>query len=80
MPPDRKPNPPAGSPRRSGPPRWIDALAVGSEFATTLVVLVLVGWWLDRAFQTTPLLLVVGVVLGFVSGLWRMIRQAKRFL
>ena len=39
------------------------------------------GLWLDKKFGTSPWLVIVGVFLGFASGMlgfWRAIQQAER--
>ena len=36
-----------------------------------------VGWWLDQRFATTPWLTLLGVALGFSSGLWELLKLAK---
>lgn len=36
-----------------------------------------VGWWLDQRFKTTPWLTLLGVALGFSSGLWELLKLAK---
>jgi ATP synthase protein I len=38
----------------------------------------LIGWVLDKAFDTGHLLLVVGLVLGTVGGFWSIIKMANR--
>mgnify|MGYP006256021051 CR=1 FL=1 len=38
-----------------------------------------VGLWLDRSFDSSPLWLVVMLCLGFTAGLWNVIRWAKGY-
>ena len=38
----------------------------------------LIGWVLDKAFDTGHLLLVVGLVLGTIGGFWSIIKMANR--
>ena len=38
----------------------------------------LIGWVLDKAFDTGHLLLVVGLVLGTVGGFWSIFKMANR--
>jgi F0F1-type ATP synthase assembly protein I len=35
------------------------------------------GWWADRSFGTAPILLLVGLVLGFASFVMRLVRMRK---
>jgi ATP synthase protein I len=38
----------------------------------------LIGWVLDKAFDTGHLLLIVGLVLGTIGGFWSIIKMANR--
>ena len=40
---------------------------------------VLVGWWLDKKFATTPLWLIVGLCLGLLSTALDIYQLLKRF-
>lgn len=42
-----------------------------------LVVPVLIGYWLDRRWGTLPLLIIVGVILGFVTATLSLLQLAK---
>ena len=46
---------------------------LGGLFGGTLI-----GWVLDKAFDTGHLLLIVGLVLGTVGGFWSIIKIANR--
>ena len=54
-------------------------LTVGITFALTVTGLLLLGYWADRRLGTSPLLLIVGTLLGTgLGGFWayqRVIRQ-----
>ena len=39
-------------------------LGTGLQFATTIVVGTLGGWWLDEKLSTSPLLLIAGMLFG----------------
>ena len=59
---------------------WALASA-GTELAGGVVVLALLGWWLDRRWGTSPWLLLLGTLLGAVGGvynLWKMGRRVFR--
>jgi F0F1-type ATP synthase assembly protein I len=63
-------------PRRSGPQDEFDAqrgyaryATLGLQFAASLAFFLWLGWWVDGKFSTTPIFLLVGLLLGFVSGL-----------
>jgi len=36
----------------------------------------LIGYWIDRRLGTKLLFLVVGVILGFATGMWQLIKLA----
>ncbi|MBI5866038.1 MAG: AtpZ/AtpI family protein, partial [Planctomycetes bacterium] len=58
--------------------RWhTDRFAgMGLEFGSGIAGFVLLGWWIDRSFNTEPVALVTGAVLGSVGGLYVLIRRA----
>jgi ATP synthase protein I len=51
------------------------AAAVGAEFAGTVIVMVALGWWLDRYFGSSPWFLLGLVLVGMAGGVYRMIRK-----
>jgi len=59
--------------------QWI-LLAAASQLAVLAAGGLLGGLWLDQKFSTTPLLGLIGLVMGFVSGglfVARMLRTEK---
>ena len=75
MPPER-PEQPAVEPERVRLGKEYGRLAgVGMQFGITIVVLALGGYWLDQQFGTYPLLLIVGVFLGFVGGTISLVKR-----
>ncbi len=50
----------------------------GMEFIGGVLAGALLGWFVDRLFDSAPFGLVVFMLLGFVSGLRSAIRSAKR--
>jgi F0F1-type ATP synthase assembly protein I len=57
---------------------WAKLAGIGFEFIAAILVLGGAGWWLDQKLATQPWLLIVGIALGFMLGLWIMIRAASR--
>jgi len=53
-------------------------VGMGLEFAATVAALGLLGWFLDRRWNTSPWLLVAGIVVGFAAGLMTLIRAAAK--
>lgn len=52
---------------------------LGTELAGGIVGFVLLGWWIDRKFGTSPTWLIVGSVLGGVGGMVHLIKRAIAF-
>ena len=48
---------------------------MGVQYAATILVLTLLGIWLDDRAGTAPLLLLVFLLMGFVGATWSLIRQ-----
>ena len=51
---------------------------VGFEFIAEVGGLTLIGWWLDRTFETSPWYTLAGVTIGFSFGIYRLVSFAKR--
>ncbi len=50
---------------------------LGFAFITTLGVLTVAGYFLDRALGTIPLFLLIGLAVGFAGGLYYVYRALK---
>ena len=50
--------------------------SLGLEFGAGIVGFVLVGYWIDRGFNTAPVGLITGAVLGCIGGLYVLIRRS----
>ncbi len=61
--------PPEGAARLAG---------LGVELAAAVGGACLLGYWIDRRFETSPWGLVICAILGIVGGLYNMIRQAMQ--
>jgi F0F1-type ATP synthase assembly protein I len=57
---------------------WHRLAGVGFEFVVALVLFGFLGRWLDGKAGTAPWLMVAGFCVGFVAGLWLLIRTANR--
>jgi F0F1-type ATP synthase assembly protein I len=68
----------------SPPPRDLPGLAafaaLGSTIAGTVAVFVVLGILADDAFKTSPLCLVIGLVLGVAAATASTIALARRYL
>jgi F0F1-type ATP synthase assembly protein I len=72
--------PPDGNKR--GDVSWRQALGtVGLALAipSMIGVPILVGWWLDRTFGTSPVWLIVGLAVGVLSTALDIYKLLKRF-
>ena len=75
---DRGPKPPVAQP--AGPSAWGVGTRVGVELLSALVVALAMGWGLDRWLHTSPLFLVVFVLLGGAAGVanvWRLMAPKR---
>lgn len=57
-------------------PGWVRHSGVGLELAAALAGFALIGYWIDRWYETEPWGLVIGVILGLVGGLYNLVRQS----
>ena len=60
----------------SGRPAWLKATGVGVEFAGAVAGFTLVGYWIDRKYETSPWGVLIGVSLGLVGGMYNMVRDS----
>ncbi|MFH0983728.1 MAG: AtpZ/AtpI family protein [Planctomycetota bacterium] len=63
---------------RDKPPKrvssWMRYAGVGIDCAAAMAGFALIGYWIDRHYQTKPWGLVIGAVLGLVGGTYNLIR------
>jgi ATP synthase protein I len=64
----------------SGAAAWRIGLRLGVEMVSALVVALAIGYGLDRAFGTKPILLLVSLPLGVAAGVLNVWRQFGREL
>jgi len=48
---------------------WSGLLSLGLVAAMTIVVGFALGWWADRLFDTSPILVLVGIGLGVAASI-----------
>ncbi|MCL2701125.1 MAG: AtpZ/AtpI family protein [Phycisphaerae bacterium] len=58
--------------------RMMRYATAGIELAIIFALWVLLGWWLDNRWGTSPALILTGAVVGFALGMYRMVRDAQR--
>jgi len=57
-------------------PEWLRFSGVGLEFAAAVAGFALVGWWVDRRWNTSPWGLLIGAALGLIGGTYNLIRES----
>ncbi|MGP4072317.1 AtpZ/AtpI family protein [Piscibacillus sp. B03] len=51
-----------------------------SYLSGSTIVGILIGRWLDGYFDTSPIFLIIGLLLGLATGVYGMILLVKKFL
>jgi F0F1-type ATP synthase assembly protein I len=69
----------AGRPEGPVPYGWFRMYAVVLEFLAYIGGFGVLGYWLDQRNAWTPWGLLVGLLAGTGFGLYRLLREAKRF-
>ena len=72
--PERIPTTFPGDDRKRVERSYLQFAGVGVQFAATILILTLLGIWLDDKAGTAPLLTVVLLLLGFVGATWSLVR------
>jgi F0F1-type ATP synthase assembly protein I len=57
-------------------PGWVRHSGVGLELAGATAGFALIGYWIDRRYQTAPWGVLVGFILGLVGGLYNLVKQS----
>lgn len=53
-------------------------LGLGSQLAAAVGVMGLAGWWLDKHFETKPVLFIVFLILGVFVGMYQFISTVAK--
>ena len=64
-----------GDDRKRVEAKYLRFAGVGVQYALTILVLTLAGIWLDNKFETSPLFLVILLVVAFVGSTWVLVRE-----
>jgi ATP synthase protein I len=63
---------------RSEPPKWVRLSSLGIELAASVAGGSLAGYWIDRRAGSEPWGLAIGATLGFVGGMFNLLRTSIR--
>jgi F0F1-type ATP synthase assembly protein I len=66
-----------GDDRKRVEQKYLRFAGVGVQYALTILVFTFGGIWLDNKFETTPLFLVVGLLIAFVGATWSLVQQVS---
>lgn len=72
--PERSPVMPSAEDRRRIERSYLRFTEVGIQFAATILLLTLLGIWLDGRLGTTPLFTIVLLLIGFGGATWNLVR------
>ncbi len=64
-----------GDDRKRVEQKYLRFAGVGVQYALTILILTMAGIWLDNKFETSPLFLVIFLLLGFVGATWSLVQQ-----
>ncbi len=51
--------------------------SLGIEFSSMILGLAFIGYYIDKKLNSSPLFLIAGIFLGFISGIYRLYRISK---
>ncbi len=57
---------------------WISYVGLGSQLAITVTAMAFLGLWLDKKFNTEPILTVVSSFVGITVGLYNFIKSVLK--
>lgn len=57
---------------------WVNYLGLGTQLAVTVTGMTFLGVWLDKKFNTVPILTLVCAFLGITAGIYNFIKTALK--
>ncbi|MCA1847053.1 MAG: AtpZ/AtpI family protein [Actinobacteria bacterium] len=73
--PERIPTTFPGDDRSRVERQYLRFAGVGIQYAATILVMTLLGIWLDNRADSAPIFLLIFLLLGFVGATWSLIQQ-----
>lgn len=64
--------------RKNDKPSWVRVSGIGIEFASAVAVFTLVGYYIDRYFDSKPTALLICLLLGLTGGMYNLIRESLK--
>lgn len=62
--------------KQTEPTHWIRYSGIGIEYAAALAGFALVGYWIDRHYDSSPWGVVIGAALGLVGATYNLVRMS----
>lgn len=59
--------------------KYLEHLSLGTEIAVTIGGPILIGYWLDTVYDSTPRFTLIGVLIGLVMLVVTFIRLIKKY-
>lgn len=53
--------------------------AILSQLVGTILIGIFSGRWLDRTFETAPIFMIIGLLLGLATGVYAVVRLLQHF-
>lgn len=53
-------------------------LGIGIQFMLSLFLCIILGYWLDDRYETSPLFILIGVFLGMFAGFYNLFKTVSR--
>ena len=68
--------------KKAGEMDWVNALERASSLSISIVsfpvIFLLGGVWLDKRFETTPLFILLGIIVGIAAGIYVFIKKGRK--
>lgn len=62
--------------KRRDRPGWIRFSGIGFEFGAAVIGFTLIGYWIDRHYNSGPTGVLVGAALGIIGGGYNLVRES----
>ena len=59
------------------PRGWIRFYGIGFEFVAAVVGFTLVGYWVDRHYDSSPAGILIGLALGLIGATYNLVRATR---